>query len=316
MKQTVFLLFLVSLQVLLTNCEDDPFNSRKINRSENGHIKSVWDSLNNKRTGECIICSGFSKEKVDTSEIRNYKNGKLHGSCKSFDGNHWVYTTWKNGLKHGVEYEISSDGDYLFLGKWVNDKQVGVHTIYYYKESVVIEFREAIDENDLSNFKSIEMGNRISFQCSFNNEGELNGDCVDFNEFGVLESYGNYKSNKKTGIWLEGMLSENSSKELGIGYYLNDKKNGKWITYKQKFKYQIREYEANESFFLVHRNNIDRKDITEEITYYLGKVIKERYYRYGKVFKTRDELNSFIFSKLTGNSSKQKMKTKKSTYSL
>ena len=312
----IFFMTLVLMQFLFQSCGKAEYE-RKINKTQSGYIKSVGDSVNNKRDGEWIICSGLYKEKVDTIEIRQYKDGKLNGICQTLGTNkNWIFVTWKNGLKHGSEYEILNNGDSLFRGKWINNLPIGAHTLFYYNEQVNKEFRPAINDGDLFNTRRVYMGNRISRQCNYNKKGELEGDYVEFDNTGILTVYGRFKSGKKIGIWLEKDFLDNYYKIYELGNYKNDKKDGKWISYKQHFNYQISEYEPNDVFFKSFRKKIKKKDITSEITYSNGVKIKELYYFDGKTFNSQEEFFNYRFPTVKSeNNDENFLNRKKSTFS-
>jgi antitoxin component YwqK of YwqJK toxin-antitoxin module len=279
---------------------------RTFNRTASGKILSVGDSLNGKRVGEWIFSTKYSANDYDTSEIKNYRRGKLHGLSKSrstdANGNYvWEHIYWKNGKKDGPSYQIDHNGNKLFMGLWKNDKEIGIHTHYYFGETVLIEYREAKSRLDW-NFQDVELGNRIAWQYEYNKQGILHGKSVTFNKKGKLEGYGYYKSGVEHGIWLEnnGYVQSPDETRLSIGYYREGKKNGVWLTYKPKFYNSISEYEDNPSFFLKLRDLIRKEDYESRILYSDDKVISSKYYYDGKVFNSENEKTDYFIKKTFG----------------
>ena len=109
----------------------------------------------------------------------------------------------------------------MFRGKWINNLPIGKHTKYYYKGQVFKEFRPSKNEGDLTNLRQEYMEHRISSQYSYNNRGELDGDCCEFDINGMLTIYGRFKSDKKNGIWLEKNFLDNYYDIYNLGKYKN-----------------------------------------------------------------------------------------------
>ncbi len=329
------LILIGSLYSCVNNKKED---LRTINRSSEGNIISIGDSLNGKRVGEWIFSRKYSSETYDTSVIKNYENGVLHGITMEKDLDHiWSFCFWKNGKKNGFEkshsyfdksfkcrywkndelngpeYEITASNDSLFNGYWKMGTPYGIHTKYFKKETLMMQYRETTEEEFLIEAsRSIELDNRIEEQYHYNDEGELNGSYVSFAKEGFLIAYGQYKDDDKYGIWLENFALDNITKFFSIGLYKNGLKEGYWLTYRQKFKYQINSYEENDQFFISERKKVRKEDYYDELFYKAGEKIKVKYYREGHVFNSDKELKKFNDDKIKNFTSGKQIK---STYS-
>ncbi len=275
-------------------------DSRKINRNSSGNIISIGDSLNGKRVGEWILLSGG-----DTTEIRNYRKGKLNGLCIKINNldDTWFYENWKNDLQNGPSYQICSNGDSLYNGFWQSGKRVGKHTTYFQRSNEIVQVREERKEKliDLGTHTMVELDNRIATQENFDKNGELHGISISFGSDGILSSYGKYLHGKKEGVWMEEDQDYPKSNIMNIGKYKAGLKDGYWLSYSKKFYNSVSFYEANELFFLNLRERIKKEDYQSQITYWKGQIVRARYYYKGKVFNSEKEKTDYFIKKTFGN---------------
>ena len=218
---------------------------------KNGYPDSIWTYYSNHKMNSSIDTINHWKEK----EIRKKDgisylitawdaNGKQmitngNGTFVKNNGTIMTSTTYKNGLKNGIEKEIVVDSSITFNNRYYPSENYYVdglltkETLYYYSNNIEsISEWTYLNSPKLDTIRSIIDGDILDFNCyqiNFKYYPIRNGHWVAFYKNGNKVYDGNYSNEQRVGIW--NWYFEDGEKKVTADY-----KNNSWLHYNNSGK--------------------------------------------------------------------------------